>query len=175
MRVDRVGFLICRLLAVALVVWNLPQLCRGLVELSLASDGRYLAEGWLNLTPYVAFLCAAGIIWQLAGFVSRMLGPDPAPENEVGIDAAQFATIGLALLGVLALVTSVGGVVRVVTNALDPAFGRMSFIHLLFDRGNSDAPTMAVVGLLILAFAPRLGIWLEQASLPKEERADEPA
>lgn len=169
MRADRIGFLLCRLIAVGMVLWNLPGFLRELVYYSNSLDPGDAATRRLGLLPGVVMLCAAVAIWAMARGASRWFVGDENKGTSLSIDGAQFAAIGLALMGVAAFAYSAGDLAPVVAHVLNPNFQHATPVNMLFDGGNSDAPTLAIVGLLLLAFAPRLGIWLEQASLPKEE------
>jgi hypothetical protein len=174
MRASRIGFILCRLIAVGTVLFYLPGFLDAMVWYSRAigRDGRM--ESGTRVVLYLFVLVIAGVVWALARPAGRWMADDDQGEK-LTIDGAQCAAIGLALLGVAALIYSANGLIPAIERAIDPKIAEQKFLFVFFDGGGNSPLLQAVLGSLLLAFAPRLGIWLENTGAGKEEAGNEPS
>jgi hypothetical protein len=175
MRASRIGFILCRLAAVATAVWYVPS--------TVATTANWL---WLGREEYrgyygafalaeLAVLLGASIAWAAAGWMGRSIVGDDDGGDRVSIDAAQFAAIGLAFIGVLALVYSASGISTLIADLFGPYPAPQSPWLLLLGGGGNAALLQAALGILLMCLAPRLGIWLENTGVGDEEAGDDPA
>ena len=177
MRANQIGFLLCRLVAVGTVLWSLPGAIGGMAQFKVAIDGMYKDSAWTHLVlviVYLGMLSLACVLWFTARRASRWLNADGEATERLSIEPAQFAAIGLALLGVLAIFDCARGLVPVLVHLFSPKAGDLPLWRMLFGGGGNDAVLMGLLGVLLLAFAPRLGIWLEDAPTAAKEGGIEP-
>lgn len=173
MRANQIGFLLCRLAAVAMFLWYLPETLGHLIG---ALGGDIPGTRSFDLRMFVVdvfVMFTASVVWVAAHRIGRLFVDDDQAVA-LSIDGAQFAAIGFALVGVGAIVAVAGSVNRQIIEQLSANWHDKAFFVLLLLGGRGNAPATALLGLLLLLFAPRLGIWLENATFRATEVGDEP-